>query len=30
MRYMLLVYTNEAEVDRATTDLMEQVVRGID
>jgi len=28
MRYMLLVYTNEAEIDRATPELMEQVARG--
>jgi hypothetical protein len=28
MRYMLLVYTNEAEMDRATPELMEQVARG--
>jgi hypothetical protein len=28
MRYMLLVYTNEAEMERAAADLMKQVAEG--
>jgi hypothetical protein len=28
MRYMLLVYTNEAEMERATADLMKLVAEG--
>jgi hypothetical protein len=28
MRYMLLVYTNEAEIERATPELMNQVAEG--
>jgi hypothetical protein len=28
MRYMLLVYTNEAEIDRASPEFMERVAQG--